>query len=358
MMNEGEDKNQRVKTYGVRNVIGSVMLFYVIIVMFSTQGIYNWSTKLGVSPFTQDLQEWSEFIWATASEYGLEEPRHSLDSWFLSLQDAHVLLYPKTYAKTKDLIQKRQLRRMEKDRLEKSSPKLAARLQKQRQVMDPDADISKGKRPRVLIVGDSIMMTVGPVIKDTVANKMSGSAVVKAKLATGLARPDVFDWNNEIKGVVSKSKFDLIVMMLGTNDSQDFAENGKIFNYGSTEWVEIYNKRLLNVMQTACVGAKKVIWLGLPPMKSVNFDRKAHRINSWTKKQALSSGCVDFVSTNHMLGDDEGKFASYLKVGDHLEKIRTTDGIHVTKKGGQVVSDFLVDYVKSNQNSKAKTLAH
>jgi hypothetical protein len=356
MMSLSDHKSKEVKTYGVRNVIGSVMLFYVIIVMFSTQGIYNWSTNLAVSPFTQDLQDWSEFLWATAADYGLEEPRHTLDSWFLSLQDAHVLLYPKTYAKTKELIQKRQLRRMEKDWLEKNNPKLAARLLKQKQILD--SDVANSKRPRVLILGDSIMMTVGPVIKDTIASKMFGTAVVKAKLATGLARPDVFDWNSEIKGVVSKSKFDLIVMMLGTNDSQDFAENGKIFTYGSNEWVDIYNKRLLGVMQTACVGAKKVLWFGLPPMKSANFDKKTHRINSWTKKQALASGCVDFVPTDKMLGDEEGKFASYLKVGNQLEKIRTTDGIHVTKKGGQVVSDFLVDYIKSTKKPKAKVLAH
>lgn len=355
---QDQNKNQNVKTYGIRNVVVSIFLLYVIIIMFSTQGIHNWSTKLAVSPFTQDLQDWTEFLWASASEYGLEEPRHSLDSWFLSLQDAHVLLYPKTYARTKELNQKRQLRRMEKVRLEKSNPKLAARLLKQQQTMDSESNSEKGKRPRVLIVGDSIMMTVGPVIKETFATKMAGSAVVRAKLATGLARPDVFDWNTEIKGVVGKSKFDLIVMMLGTNDSQDFAENGKIFTYGTTEWVDIYNKRLLSVMQTACVGAKKVLWLGLPPMKSVNFDRKAHRINNWTKKQAHRSGCVDYIPTDRMLGDADGKFASYVKVGEHLEKVRMVDGIHVTKKGGQVVSDFLVDYVKSSKKAKARNLSH
>ena len=355
---QDENKEIKVKTYGIRNVVASVFLFYVITIMFSTQGIYNWSTKLGVSPFTQDLQEWSEFLWASASEYGLEEPRHSLDSWFLSLQDAHVLLYPKTYARTKELTQKRQLRRMEKARLEKSDPKLAARLLKQKQTMEPDSQTEKGKRPRVLIVGDSIMMTVGPVIKEAVTSKMAGSAVVRAKLASGLARPDVFDWNTEIRGVVSKSKFDFIVMMLGTNDSQDFAENGKIFTYGTTEWVDIYNKRLLSVMQSACLGAKKVLWLGLPPMKSVNFDRKAHRINNWTKKQARVSGCVDYIPTDRMLGDTDGKFASYVKVGDQLEKIRMVDGIHVTKKGGQVVSDFLVDYVKSNKKAEDRNLSH
>ena len=355
---QDENSKQEVKTYGVRNVVSSVLLLYVITMMFSTQGIHNWSTKLTVTPFTQDLQDWSEFLWANASEFGLEEPRHSLDSWFLSLQDAHILLYPKTYARTKELMHKRQLRRMEKARLEKSNPKLAARMLKLKQTMEPESETDKGKRPRVLIVGDSIMMTVGPVIKEDVASEMAGSAVVRAKLATGLARPDVFDWNTEIRSVVSKSKFDLIVMMLGTNDSQDFAENGKIFTYGTTEWVDIYNKRLLGVMQTACIGAKKVVWFGLPPMKSVNFDRKAHRINSWTKKQARISGCVDFVPTDRMLGDNDGKFASYAKVGDHLEKIRMVDGIHVTKKGGQVVSDFLVDYVKSNKKTKARHLSH
>jgi hypothetical protein len=357
-MSVEENKNPKVKTYGVMNVVGSVIFLYAIATIFSTQGIYNWSSKLAVTPFTQDLKDWSEFLWASASDYGLEEPRHSLDSWFLALQDAHVLLYPKTYARTQELIQKRRLRRMEKDRIERGNPKLAARILKQKQMMESETEVIKGKRPRVLILGDSIMMTVGPVIKDNVASKMAGSAIVRAKLATGLARPDVFDWNSEIRGVTGKSKFDFIFMMLGTNDSQDFAENGKIFTYGTTEWVDIYNKRLLSVMQTACLGANKVLWFGLPPMKSVNFDRKAHRINSWTKKQAGASGCVEYIPTDRLLGDSEGKFASYLKIGNHIEKIRMVDGIHVTKKGGQVVSDFIVDYVKSQKKSKNPTLAH
>lgn len=345
------DRNgKNFRTYGIRNVIGSVFIVYAIMTTFSTQGVYNWTTKLDVSPFSQDLKEWSELLWAAASLYHLDEPRNTLDSWFLGLQDAPPLLYPRSYARTVEIREKRALRRMEQALVEKNNPKLAAKLLKEKQTMEPEVEVVKGKRPRVLILGDSIMMTVGPVLKDTVKTQMAGTAIVRAKLASGLARPDVFDWNDEVRSFVRKSKFDLIVMMLGTNDSQDFVDNGKILYYGSTGWVSAYNRRLFNVMKSACEGSKKVVWFGLPPMKSANFERKAFRINSWAKKQAALSGCVDFVSTEKILGDENGNFTSYAKIGDHMEKIRMVDGIHVTKKGGLAVSRFLFD----NYNRKSK----
>lgn len=344
-----ENKKTPNRTYGIRNVTGSIILTYALMLAFSTQGIYNWTARLVVTPFTQNLKEWSETLWAGASSFGLEEPRNSIDSWFLSLQDAHPLLYPKSYARTVELRRKKSLRRMQKALVDKNNPKLAARRLKEKQTMDSETGIVNGKRPRVLILGDSIMMTVGPVLKDIVTTRMSGTAIVRAKLATGLARPDIFDWNNEVQSFVQKSKFDLIVMMLGTNDSQDFVESGKIMYYGSTDWVGAYNRRLLTVMKSACEVSDKVVWFGLPPMKSANFERKAYRINGWAKKQAALSGCVDFVSTEKILGDENGKFTSYAKIGEHMEKIRMVDGIHVTKKGGLAVSQFLLD----NYNGKS-----
>lgn len=351
------DPKNQTRTYGIRNLTLSLMLAYAVMIAFSSQGIYNWTTKLAVTPFTQDLRQNGEILWAMASHFGLEEPRLSLESWFLSLQDAHPLLYPKSYERTVELRNKRQLRRMQKAQLERTNPKLAAKLLKEKQTMDAELPADGGKRPRVLIVGDSIMMTVGPVLKETVTMEMDGTAVVRAKLATGLARPDVFDWNSEIRSFAKKSRFDLLVMMLGTNDSQDFIENGKIMTYGTAAWVGAYNKRMQEVMKSACQVAGKVLWFGLPPMKSANFDRKAHRINSWARKQAGLSGCVEFVATDRILGDDQGRYASYLKVGDRIEKIRMVDGIHVTKKGGKLVSRYLLDYFKGAESVSA-SVAH
>jgi hypothetical protein len=352
-----QDQKHQFKTYGIRNLTLSVLMAYVIMIAFSSQGIYNWTTRLAVTPFTQDLRQNGELLWAAAAQIGLEEPRLSLETWFLGLQDAHPLLYPKTYARTVELRSKRQLRRMEKAQLERTNPKLAARLLKEKQTMDTDVEGSNGKRPRVLILGDSIMMTVGPVLKEAVTVEMDGSAVVRAKLATGLSRPDVFDWNSEIRSFTKGSRFDMLVMMLGTNDSQDFVENGKIMSYGTTGWVNAYNKRMQDVMKSACQIAGKVLWFGLPPMKSVNFDRKAHRINGWARKQAALSGCVEFVSTDTILGDEQGRYAAYLKVGDKLEKIRMVDGIHVTKKGGRLVSRYLLDYINSTLTG-SQAVAH
>src|SRR5690606_1914729 len=107
----------KYRTYGILNLTLSVLLAYLIMTAFSSRGIYNWSAKLAVTPFTQDLKKNSELFWAEASQFGLEEPRLSLEAWFLGLQDAHPLLYPKSYERAVELRKKRELRKAEKARI-------------------------------------------------------------------------------------------------------------------------------------------------------------------------------------------------------------------------------------------------
>ncbi len=310
--------------------------------LLGSKGFYNWTGRLAVTPVSRQLRTMTEQYWAWAARAGLEEPAFSVERWSLDMQEAHPLLYPHKYA---EIGQRRlaKAKRRQADALAVAgNPELARRRLASKEMFDDEVSLDRIKGPKVLILGDSIMMTVGPVLKNAVVKELGGGAVVRAKLATGLARPDVYDWAKALQKMVQHRRYDYIVMLFGTNDSQDFVENGRILTYGSTAWVAAYNRRLAHVMAEACLGAKQAVWIGLPPMQSASFNRKALRINSWAQRQASRHSCMSYVGTERVLGDEEGRFTSYRQIDDRLEKVRMVDGIHVTARGGSLISSALL----------------
>jgi hypothetical protein len=200
----------------------------------------------------------------------------------------------------------------------------------------------------VLAIGDSMMVSLAPAIKKKIVS-LGGHVNVDARVSTGLARPDVFDWPTAVKSHAAKGRFDYIVVVLGTNDGQDFATNGVLIPYGSKAWVEEYMRRIQAMMATTCEGVtKKVLWLGLPPMRKQSFNRKINRINSWIKRQSHKFTCVEYHDLKQLYGDENGRFIAYKDIEDRLEKVRTSDGIHITRTGGQILSEHLSDRMISH----------
>lgn len=336
-----------VPKYRLASVVAAVAVFYALCVLFDAKGLHGWASKLPVNERNAIVKKWAARHWKRMAKVGLEEPKHTIETKFLDFKEEHHLLYPKKYEEMIAAKKAKRARKKKEHAEARANPdaaaKAAARKLAESQRFDRDDPDAAAGGPRVLILGDSIMVSVGPVIKKDVDAKLLGQAVVKARVATGLARPDVFDWRRELRDSITGKRFDYIVMMLGTNDSQDFADAGRILYYGTPEWVKTYNERVAGMMDTACQGARKAIWIGLPPMQSPAFNRKVVRINSWAKRQADRFPCVKYMALESVLGDEKGQFAGYRRIADTVEKVRMVDGIHITAKGGHLISDILID---------------
>lgn len=333
--------------YSLRQVGIAVTVFYAVLLLFDARGLYNWTTKLGISEHTKKLRQVAEQHWRRTADFGLEEPKHTLEALFLDFQDAHPLLYPKKYpeflARRRAREEKRSLLVVERSVQDVADALLSARREKRlKERAKNRAKRDDPRGPHVLLVGDSIMAGIGPILKKEVSSRLEGKAILKARVATGLARPDVFDWRRELEASLAEDDYDAVVLMMGTNDSQDIVEDGNILIYGTHEWVRAYNERVAQMMETACKGTPRALWIGLPPMRSQAFNRKIIRINTWAKRQARKHKCMEYLGLDNVIGDENGHFASYLKIADELEKVRMVDGIHVTARGGLVISDYLL----------------
>lgn len=200
----------------------------------------------------------------------------------------------------------------------------------------------------ILLTGDSMMRVgVAPVLRRTLPGALGGVVTTHAKSATGLARPDSYDWLTELPKVLKDHRYATAVVALGSNDCQNLARPGeKAIPYGTAEWEAAYRARVKAFLGLLCGSAEQVVWLGLPPMRNAKFNGRIQELNKVLQSEVSAASCSIFVPTWSALADAKGRFTQVLKVGKRKLRVREDDGIHLTQNGGKLVSEIVVDSLK------------
>jgi hypothetical protein len=140
----------------------------------------------------------------------------------------------------------------------------------------------------VLLVGDSLMATALGQRIETELNKVPGVEARRvAKSATGLARPDVYDWPVVSARAVAKRDPHLVIILIGSNDGQDLIPPKRTrrrvrekrvrtrpVRWGSREWPKAYRDRVDRLLSSLQARRRLVLWMGLPPMRSRSLEKK------------------------------------------------------------------------------------
>jgi hypothetical protein len=205
----------------------------------------------------------------------------------------------------------------------------------------------------VVLAGDS-MMAVG--LSSTLlreAPKHKDLVLVKAfKSGTGLARPEVFDWQAEYPAMLAGAKPDVVVVAIGANDGQGFVDGGVTYPFGTAGWKAIYQARVEAYLQMLEADGATVVWLALPPMKSDAYDARAAVVNQIDYAVVKASPRAVWFSTAGLLGDAKGKFQDYGQVHGATARLRQEDGIHLSDAGAALVADKLMPWLEGERVEK------
>ncbi|MDR1166842.1 MAG: DUF459 domain-containing protein [Deltaproteobacteria bacterium] len=197
----------------------------------------------------------------------------------------------------------------------------------------------------VLIIGDSFMVEgFGPVLEREL--KVDESLAVKRifRSATGLSRPDYFNWPIYFGDQVESEKPDLIVISLGANDTQDIVTTDrKRHNVATDGWNEEYALRVQELLDIASNHGATVFWVGLPIMGKPTYNVNIQNLNEVVAKTCAENLHCRFFDSSDALTDENGDFTAYLTMPDGThERIRAKDSIHLTELGGKIlVQSFL-----------------
>ncbi len=200
---------------------------------------------------------------------------------------------------------------------------------------------------RVLIVGDSLGIDMGQALQNDLANTGVVQATLDAKESTGLTRPEYYNWPAELQTDLTQLDPQIVVVMMGANDPQDFPGPPDI-PYASAQWDQLYSQRVAAFMAEAASGGAKVLWVGMPPMQDPVLNQKMAHIDALDQAQAAANHDVTWISSWNILGGPQGVYTPYLEVNGQEVNVRYPDGTHIAPGGSELLAQAVMAQMRDH----------
>jgi hypothetical protein len=200
---------------------------------------------------------------------------------------------------------------------------------------------------KVLILGDSLAATgFGALLEKRLDAHPDVECFRKAKSASGLARPDFYDWIAEGKKQADLREPDLVVVIMGGNDGQDITKRPKSGDkrvaWDTDAWKAAYRERIDAFLAGVVAPGRKLLWLGLPKMGMRSLETKLETIRAVQREAIDALGEIGtYLDTVPFVTDEEGELLMNAKVGTSkkAQAIRADDRIHFTMSGSEYFAE-------------------
>ena len=210
--------------------------------------------------------------------------------------------------------------------------------------------IAANETRTVALAGDS-MMAVG--LSSTIlrqAPHYKDLAFLHAfKSGTGLARPEVFNWQLEYPAMLKDARPNFVLVAIGANDGQGFVEDGVVYPFASEGWKRIYQRRVQAYLDMLSANGATVVWLGLPPMKSDSYDARIALINRIDYSVVSASPHAIWVGTAGLVGDGNERFRDFGVIDGKTARLRQPDGIHLTDDAATLITTKLLPWLSAQE---------
>ena len=210
---------------------------------------------------------------------------------------------------------------------------------------------SPSRKLRVWIAGDSLVIVPGQSLLRAVAGNLAVASVgeIDGRIASGLERPDVFNWFTHVRDEMRKKKPRAVVLMFGGNDDHGFMtglpEGKEIGSFGSPSWRAEYRRRVAGIMETITRNGGFLVWIGLPISRDPAQTQRYDTINAIVQTEAAKrSGRVSYLDTYFFFAGADGGFSQYIEDDTgKLVKMRADDGVHFERPAGDLIAEKVVE---------------
>jgi len=212
------------------------------------------------------------------------------------------------------------------------------------------------KKMRVWIAGDSLVIVPGESLLRAVAGNRAIDAAdaIDGRIASGLERPDVFNWFTHVSDVMETDKPRAVVLMFGGNDDHNFMtgipEGREVGTFGSPTWRAEYRRRVASVMDTVTRNGAFLVWIGLPITRDSDQTLRFDVINSIVQTEAAKrEGRVSYLDTYFFFAGDDGGYAAYVEdPTGKLVKMRADDGVHFERPAGDIIASKVLERLEDH----------
>jgi uncharacterized protein len=204
---------------------------------------------------------------------------------------------------------------------------------------------------RLWIAGDSLVVVPGEsLLRAAAPNRaIERAGDIDGRIASGLERPDVFNWFVHVRKVMETKRPHAVVVMFGGNDDHGFMtglpEGVRITTFGSSSWQREYRRRVAGLMETITRRGAYLVWIGLPVTRDAEQTRRYDAINAIVQSEAARrKGRVSYLDTYFFFAGEDGGYSQYVTDSSgKLVKMRADDGIHFERAAGDLIAAKVLD---------------
>jgi uncharacterized protein len=198
----------------------------------------------------------------------------------------------------------------------------------------------------IWIAGDSLVIVPGESLLRAIAGNRAVTAVgpIDGRIASGLERPDVYNWFTRVQEVMQEEKPRAVMVMFGGNDDHDLMtglpEGREVGGFGSPTWRAEYRRRVAVIMEAVTRKGGFLVWIGLPISRDTDQTLRFDVINAIVQTEAAKrKGHVAYLDTYFFFAGENGGYAQYVEdSAGKLVKMRADDGVHFERPAGDLIA--------------------
>ncbi len=204
----------------------------------------------------------------------------------------------------------------------------------------PRAATSEGPL-RILAVGDSLMVDLQYGMERELDPRSDVLVEGRGALGFGFTVPH-WNWEGDVLidygRLVAEVSPDVVVVMIGANEFEEYAVNGEDLTPGTRRWREILFQRADEAIAHWRAGGAHVYWWTTPQMRDARF--LTDDLNAiWTRAAEVWGAGVTMIDSMGVLGDDKGAYREALVDASGVEvALRKERGVHFHEVGADMLA--------------------
>lgn len=204
------------------------------------------------------------------------------------------------------------------------------------------AEEAEAQASRILVLGDALGGGLGAGLARVAEAGGDYEVSVRFNEESGLARPEVYDWPATVPKILQSNAYDVIVVMLGSNDRQVIRSGNVRYPFNSPGWVSVYRTQLDLLLDELAASGARIVWAGPPPMKDPEYDAAVVTIAALQRERVEARGFT-FIDMREYLSGSGGGFTDIGKDDTGtVTKLRGRDGISFFKAGNNLMGQIVL----------------
>jgi uncharacterized protein len=218
---------------------------------------------------------------------------------------------------------------------------------------EPKKDAAKKDAEAKLVwtVGDSTAQAVGEGLVFQVRHDSQVRVKNIFRNASGLMRPDFFDWPKTIAGILAREPAPKVVAItLGANDTQGIVmpDRKTVAKPGEDPWHTHYVDRVNAFLKLFSDAGATTLLIGQPYDPSKKFAPMMAAVNKAFRASASQVERVHYIDSEQLLLSSDGAYQNNITLENGQRLIlRNADGVHLTADGGRYLARFLVQEMRT-----------